>query len=433
MRAENIPEPNPRKQILTDLEILIREKRARGYRPILLIDANGDYLQGEDNDLKNFLTNSALCDPYSDRFKDPIRTYYLHGPNRIDYIFMDMALTTAITSIGYLGTHDGAISDHVLAYVDMNHSQIFAGLINRPPPAHLRDILIEQEDKVQAFLRLIHPQLDAQNYAERVFTLAQDFAQHSATQTNIDRYNNMYTQLLEMIQGVTKQVGKKPIGYMRSRTLTTAGNHVLLSRYLFDCKTRGTPPMKKLLQLGERLSVDVIALLELPEQDLRKLMRSNRNHLWECQKNCASLREEFLELEARKRATAAGDKDWQARVRQMKRKIKTTAMNRKLTAITKGPQGALKMIQVPTHDWFYSELSNELFHYHKGVFEAFPAADINLFHSHHTRKVLPPEAQAVQVGRNDTGTHWIITNIIPNPTNLWCEITNTEEIEAELL
>jgi hypothetical protein len=432
MRAERIADPNPRKQILKDLELLIQEKRTKGYRPILLIDANGDYAHGKDTDLKNFITNASLCDPFQDRYPQPIRTY-LHGSSRIDYIFMDSALTPAIKNIGYLGTHDGAISDHVLAYVDMDHSQMFAGLINRPPPAHLREILIEQEDKVQAFLRLIHTQFDAQNFAERVFSLAHDFSTNSASQTNIDKYNNMYTQLLEIIQGVTKQVGKKPVGYLRSRTLSTAGNHVLLARYLFDCKIRGTPPTKKLLQLGERLSVDVVALLELSEHDIRSLMRKNRNHLWECQKNCASLREEFLETEARRNAIAAGDKDWQARVRKMKRKIKQTSMNRKLTAVIKGPRGALKMIQVPTHDWFYSEISDELYHYQNGVFDAFPAADMNLFHSHHTRKVLPSEAQAVQVGRDDTDRFWTITNIIPNPPALWREITNTEEIEAELL
>jgi hypothetical protein len=42
-----------------------------------------------------------------------------------------------------------------MAYVDMEQKTMFAGLINRPPPAHSRDILIEQEDKVQDFLQAL--------------------------------------------------------------------------------------------------------------------------------------------------------------------------------------------------------------------------------------------------------------------------------------
>ena len=432
MRDKGDTDPNPRAKILSDLESLINEKRTLGYRPILLIDANGDYIHGKDDGLSSFLTNAKLCDPFLERYKDPIRTY-LHGSRRIDYIFMDSALTSFITNIGYLGTHDGAVSDHALAYVDMDHTQMFAGLINRPPPPHLREILIEQEDKVQGFLRLIHLQFEAQKFAERVFTLAGAFSTEGASQTNITNYNNMYAQFLEIVHGVTRKVGKRPVGYMRSRTLSTAGNRVLLSKYLLDCKTRGVPPTKKLLKLGERLSIDVHALLELSDRDLRIRMRRDRHHLWDCQKNCASLREEYLELEARQNAIAAGDKDWEARVRKMKRKIKVTSMNRKLTAVLKGPRGALKMIQVPTHDWFYSESSDELYHYHRGVFEAFPAAELNLFHSHHTRKVLPSDAQAVLVERDETDKYWTVRNVIPLPSPLWRDITNTEEIETNLL
>ena len=102
------------------------------YRPILMIDANGDYQQGKDKGLQSFLDKSHLVDPYADRFGHT-RTY-LHGKLRLDYIFMDPALVQSITAIGYLGTHEGANSDHIMAYVDMDQRSLFAGLINRPPP-----------------------------------------------------------------------------------------------------------------------------------------------------------------------------------------------------------------------------------------------------------------------------------------------------------
>lgn len=42
-----IRNPNPRKLILEDIAKLMKEERERGYRSILMIDANGDYQQGK--------------------------------------------------------------------------------------------------------------------------------------------------------------------------------------------------------------------------------------------------------------------------------------------------------------------------------------------------------------------------------------------------
>ena len=156
-------------------------------------------------------------------------------------------------------------------------------------------------------------------------------------------------------------------------------------------------------------------------------------NLWEAQKNCKSLWLDYLETKAKAHAAAAGDTDWEKRVNTMKQKMKQSAMNRKLTAVTKGRRGALNMIQVPTHDWFYSDTTRELYHYHRRVFEAYPVATESLFFTHHTRKVLPAGVQAVLVEHDRTNEFWIIFTILPMPKPLWRDITLAEEIEHELL
>ena len=145
------------------------------------MDANSDYL-GRDGDLREFITNACLCDPFYDKFHISPPTN-VNGATRIDYIFMDRALCPAITHIGYLGTHDGAMSDHVVGYVDFDESQLFAGITNRPLPLHSREILIEQEDKVLDFLTSLYPILDAHNFDERVFSLAKTFASNGANES----------------------------------------------------------------------------------------------------------------------------------------------------------------------------------------------------------------------------------------------------------
>lgn len=45
LRQEEKAKPNPRKDILQELTELIQTKRQEGYRPVLTMDANGDYTE----------------------------------------------------------------------------------------------------------------------------------------------------------------------------------------------------------------------------------------------------------------------------------------------------------------------------------------------------------------------------------------------------
>ena len=58
--------PNPQRQILTDLTSLIQSHRLQGFRPVLMMDANGDH--GLDKDLQSFMVTTCFCDPFHDRF-----------------------------------------------------------------------------------------------------------------------------------------------------------------------------------------------------------------------------------------------------------------------------------------------------------------------------------------------------------------------------
>jgi hypothetical protein len=400
-----------------------------------MIDANGDYLKGKDPGLTTFLQHSGLSDPFYDKF-EIIPPTYQFGRSRIDYIFVDPALTPAISHIGYLGTHEGILSDHVMAYIDFDEAKLFSGLINHPPPFRAREITIEQADKVQTFLNELLPALEAHNIASRTFKLAKSFVEHKkASNENVTTYKKLYGQFLQITKDTASKVGRHDFGYARSPTLVTRGQEYLAARYLYECKIRGAPPTKRLTALGTILSIDVNELILLPEDVLRRRVRSSREALWECQKNGDNLRSEWLARKAKAITWALGETDHKARLHKMKWKIQTSAMNRKLSLITKGRRGTLNMIQIPAHDWFLCKDTHELFHYDNGVFEAYPPVpgDDNLFHSHHTLKVLPRNIEAVRVEKDPTSTYWRIAETRPLPTPLWIDVTKCEDIEARLL
>jgi hypothetical protein len=175
--------PNPRRQILTNLLQLVRTHRVNGFCPILMMDANGDYT-ADDKYFASFLTEAGLDDPFFDKFQISPPTY-IRGTRRLDYIFIDPALSSALVRIGYLGTHDGVMSDHVMALADFDERKLFSGVLNRPPPRHSREILIEQMDKVQAFMHTLLPRLKQSNMQQRVYDLAREFSDDGPNELNI--------------------------------------------------------------------------------------------------------------------------------------------------------------------------------------------------------------------------------------------------------
>ena len=134
MREEEITNPNPRQQILTDLLQLIKRKRAEGYISTLAMDANGDYNHKSKPDiaLRTFIQEAGLMNPYHMRFPSQICTY-MYGKRSIDYILMNVALEQTVAKIGYLASHEGKMSDHVYAFVDLKEKESYSkGLyINR--------------------------------------------------------------------------------------------------------------------------------------------------------------------------------------------------------------------------------------------------------------------------------------------------------------
>lgn len=433
LRTLGVANPNPRSQVLKDIATLISTKRQEGLRPIVMMDANGDYQHGSDNELTAFIDNAGLCDPFYEKFKITTPTY-AHGAKRLDYIFTDPALMGAITRIGYLGTHDGIPSDHVMAVMDMDERTLFAGILNRPPPRHSREILIAQDDKVQAFLHTICPLLKEHEVQRRVIDLATRFATEGSNEERQHEYHNLYKQFLEIANGAAKEVGKKKYGYARSPALVQAARMKCAHKMILDCKRRNVEASPALLRYCGTLDINPDAILMgHTEAELRKIVRRLGRELWNCQKEAENRRIEGLQTAAQNKARRIGTPDWESKMNAMIKTTKENAVNRKLSLITKGRRGVLDRIQIPTHTWLFSSTKQELYHYDDGVFEAYPASDDGTFHRHHTLKIPASDVVLVQVDVDKETHRWRITETLPTPQSMWVDITSQTEIEQALL
>ena len=174
-------------------------------------------------------------------------------------------------------------------------------------------------------------------------------------------------------------------------------------------------------------------LQRLTIQELRIEIRRLRKSHWEATKHSETLRSDWLASVAKDRARALDDPNWEKKLLEMRRTVKVNALNRKLTAIIKGSRGVLDRIQIPTHDWFYSPDTNEIYHYDNGVFEAYPAFDDTTFHTYHTIKIIPDDVEQITVDRIPPHQRWTITNRISPSSIIWRDVDSQNEIESCLI
>lgn len=105
-----------------------------------------------------------------------------------------------------------------------------------------------------------------------------------------------------------------------------------------------------------------------------------------------------------------------------------------MTNAIKGFNQGLDRIEIPKFKWFYSHEAKEVYHFDRGVFEAYAAkrpqaalqpTNPTQFHTHHHLKVLPNDAVVATVQVSDV--HILLTGVCES-CNIWKEITNSKEI-----
>ncbi len=436
MMKDGVVNPRPRKQVLIDLTKFIAEMRLKGCRPIVMLDANGSTFT--DKEFREFQQNAILEDPFYEKFNEMPRTYN-RGTKRLDYILMDASLQHAIRRIGYLGTHEAVFSDHAMAWVDFDETMLFRGLINRPPNAINRQFTLHQEDKVLKFMDELRKAIEEKDIQLKVVVLQAKFHMEGCTSDAVRAYNALDKEYTDIVRAVLKKTARRRYGYFRSPELTLAGRKVLLYKAMLDCRRRKAPPSAGLIKIAKSMGYDLTSNYEMKVGEIRRKVREARKELWEIQKVGADKRIEWLEVQAQASAEKGGG-DWEAKMNAMIKTVRAASTNRKLSVLTKGLRSGLDRIDVPVHEWMYSEEMDEVYHYDQGVFETHAAIQRSSttsimekeFYAHHSLKVPDKNAYPIRVSRKEDGRLRIVEVINKSPFE-WEAITSQQEIERRIL
>ena len=202
---------------------------------------------------------------------------------------------------------------------------------------------------------------------------------------------------------------------------------LVLFKAILDCKARKSELSTGCITSAKRLEVDLTFFDSITIHDMRKLVSKKNQELKDIQNTCYKKRIEWIKELAQDRAKAAGDLDWEQKMANMKKTIEKRQVNQKLCIVTRGRHTQIDRIQIPTHDWYYSDHTKEIYHYDYGVWEAYPRKSPSFYFPHHTLKVLPAAATPILVAIEQDGIR--ITEHLPKPTHLWKDVTTPAELE----
>ena len=124
-----IQNPDPRKQLLTDLSIELSRLRKEGYEILLQIDAN-ESTDSVNSALHTFMRNNKLLDLHLFRhqsFETPTPATYDRGRRKIDFMFGTQLVANNIHRIGIHAFSEIFISDHRGLYVDLDLETLLLG------------------------------------------------------------------------------------------------------------------------------------------------------------------------------------------------------------------------------------------------------------------------------------------------------------------
>ena len=235
---------NPHTRVLQDLRLLIADKRSKGFRPIVMMDANDDWTnEKQGQQFWEFMQECNLTDPMHDRFKSSGLTpsTYARGSQRIDYILVDTTISPSIKQIGSLGLHEGILSDHVMLYMDCDEKKLFRGIQNRPVINPSREFILKQADKCEAYVLAFRQLAEEKKFKDRVIALSKSMHANGATEPLRTCYHILDKEIQECLLAVARKVAKKKFGYQRSPVLTRDSMLLHFWKAVISAKHRNTP------------------------------------------------------------------------------------------------------------------------------------------------------------------------------------------------
>jgi hypothetical protein len=169
LRSKQHEDPDPRKRILRDLTMTIKQWTSQQYEVILLWDAN-EGIHNPKSQLIDFMTKTNLS-PAHLQFPSASHT---RGSQCIDFIMTTPGVREAISQAGYLPFYTGAwASDHRGVYIDIDIHKLFQDSSPNPYLRTTRNLNSNNKRQVFNFITSLNRSNSIPTLHDAIHELAQ--------------------------------------------------------------------------------------------------------------------------------------------------------------------------------------------------------------------------------------------------------------------
>ena len=187
-KETGVEKPDPRKQMLTDLQVMVKGLQKSNHKILLMMDANERMEEG--SGLDTFAKSLNLTDLQG---KDPAQsTYILEEDSRLDYMFGCPDVVKSMVQQGTLAYSIGPASDHRGIFADLSIKAILGADTKsfNMRPAKARLLNSGHPVAVKAYLAAMHDYYEAHDMVKRIERLHR--CHHSMTKEQVRKHLNRW-------------------------------------------------------------------------------------------------------------------------------------------------------------------------------------------------------------------------------------------------
>jgi hypothetical protein len=241
---KGIQHPNPKKQLLEDLQMFLAPYAAAHTEILIMIDANDPI---KSTAMDSFMDDLNLCDLMSTFLPDRPPTTYQRGRNKIDHILGTMGINLAVTRAYVLPFGgDCPRSDHAICGVDFS-LDLLSGIspesLYDPTHPSSRQLWSTDIKAAERYVSLVETRFEYENIEARIKTLLNRCTATGQCLPNDVRILNNIDATITDIMLWAENKCKRPKGqYEWSPLLANAGRTVIAAKWnLSNIMTERTP------------------------------------------------------------------------------------------------------------------------------------------------------------------------------------------------
>ena len=432
LRKSGLQSPCPRKECLAELATFIMMAEAKGHEVILSIDAN-EAVDSYRSALPEFLSQTTLVDTISHAHGEMAPKTYLRGQRRIDFVFASESLLPHLRRSGHLGILDAIPSDHVGIWLEFDGTELFRGATENLGSIQQKPFTMRDTTQLKTFTDTVEKHLVEQSVESRLGSLQRSIPEGAiATPLHVAEYEKIARDVDAAMKAGIAASSRKNVGFHRSPALTDAASIVRYWRLQLTACRNKIGLSEKIIRFASKHDLpQMVVSIESIHRALHDAWEDLRAVQQKAQEHRAKWLNEKADAVASQMKT-----DRSTALRQIAAENATKSTFQRLRPISKGTQtGALTRIKVPKQQWYFSPSRKELYEYRKGAFYAHAWElddDDSIFRISTTRKPLPTTnvyPATVMV----TADGIVMNDHNENDTDIWREVTDSEELVALLL